>query len=81
MSDNLEREIREIVAEILEVKPEEVTSESTINQLMEIDSVVLLEILVSLERRYQIDISEDEVKDITQLQHLVELIRRKTAGN
>ena len=81
MSDNLEREIREIVAEILEVKPEEVTSESTINQLMEIDSVVLLEILVSLERRYQIDISEDEVKDITQLQHLVELIRRKTTGN
>jgi acyl carrier protein len=80
MSDSLENEIRDIVAEVLEIRPEEIRPEGEIAQLYELDSVAMLEILVTVERRYNLRIQEEEAQGITTFQKLVDLVRGKLPG-
>jgi acyl carrier protein len=75
--ENLEQEIKALVVEVLEVDPEQVRLDGSLDQIMQIDSVALLEVLVTLERRYGVGITEDDLKQVTQLGQVVELIRRK----
>ncbi len=79
MSDNLEQEIKDVVVEIMEVDPGEVKLDGPLDQIMQIDSVVLLEVLVTLERKYDISIQEEELQQISKLGQVVELIRKKQA--
>lgn len=75
--ENLEQEIKDLVVEVLEVSPDQVTLNGSLDQIMQIDSVALLEVLVTMERRYGVGITEDDLKSVTQLGQVVELIRRK----
>ena len=79
MSDNLEQEIKDVVVEILEVDPSEVKLDGPLDQITQIDSVALLEVLVTLERKYGISIQEEDLQQISQLGQVVELIRKKQA--
>ncbi|MEW6517139.1 MAG: acyl carrier protein [candidate division FCPU426 bacterium] len=75
--ENLEQEIKDLVVEVLEVDPDQVRLDGSLEQIMQIDSVALLEVLVTLERRYGVGLSEEDLKQVTQLGQVVELIRRK----
>ena len=75
--ENLEQEIKALVVEVLEVNPEQVRLDGSLDQIMQIDSVALLEVLVTLERRYGVGLTEEDLKQVTQLGDVVELIRRK----
>jgi acyl carrier protein len=77
LPENLEQEIKALVVEVLEVDPEQVRLDGSLDQIMQIDSVALLEVLVTLERRYGVGITEEDLKQVTQLGQVVELIRRK----
>ncbi|MCD4814678.1 acyl carrier protein [bacterium] len=79
MPDNLEKEIQAIVAEIMEVEPEEIQLDNTLEAVQEIESVAMLEVLVTLERQYEINITEDDLKSVTQMGHVVDLVRQKIA--
>ncbi len=80
MTDHLEQDIIAIVAEILEIQPASLSDESKLNEMLtQIDSVAMLEILVTLERKYQITVKETEIKTITNWRQLVELIRQKNS--
>jgi acyl carrier protein len=76
-SSEIAREIRSIVAEILELSVDQITLDQTMNQLMQIDSVAMLEILLAIERRFGIDIQETELQGITNLEQVIDLIHRK----
>ncbi len=69
--------IRQIVAEIIEVSPETVEFDSSLAELISIDSVVLLEILVQIERTYDVEIGEADARLITNLHGLVDLVAEK----
>ncbi len=81
MTDRLEDEVKAIIAEILEIKESDLSAHFAANEnAIQIDSVAMLEIVVVLERRFQITIQEDEMKSITGWPSLIELIRSKTSA-
>ncbi|MCK5243086.1 acyl carrier protein [bacterium] len=77
MSDVLEQEIKKIIAEVLEVEPEEITAETSTEQIAQLDSVAMLEVLVNIERFFNIEIKETDLSQIKQLSQVIDLVRKK----
>lgn len=60
-------EIREIVAEVLELEPEEVTETSHFVEEHEADSLRAIEILARLEKKYKVEIPQSELPKMVNL--------------
>lgn len=73
-------ELREFVADILDVDTEDLTDDAHMAAELGVDSLKALEVMVGLERKYQIKISEEEVKDITTFEEIRDLVSEKTAA-
>ena len=72
VSNNLEKEIRSLIAEILEVEESKITSNARFMEELGMDSMMALEILASIEKKYKIRVPEDK---ITRLRNLDEAIK------
>ena len=60
---NLENDLRGIVAEIVEMEPDEVKLEADFVEDFEMDSMQALEIMAAIEKKYKIQIPEDYLDD------------------
>ncbi|MER0247176.1 acyl carrier protein [Streptomyces sp. 796.1] len=60
-------EIREIVAEVLELEPEEITETSHFIEEHEADSLRAIEILARLEKKYKVEIPQSELPKMINL--------------
>lgn len=74
-SDNLERDIRSLVAEILEIDEKKVTPDARFVEDLGMDSMMALEILASVEKKYKIKISEDYLTKVTNLKSIVNIAK------
>lgn len=70
-------EIRALIAEELELPAEEVTDEADLASDLEVDSLSAMEIAVLLEKKYQIKISEDEIKSLTSVPVIHKIVAAK----
>jgi len=73
--DNLESEIRAIVAEVVEVDPKEVTLEADFVGDLGMDSMKALEIMAAIEKKYSIQIPEEYLGKIMKLSNLLEIAK------
>jgi len=75
----LEREITTLVAEIVEMDAGELWAQRDLHFVKDlgIDSMLALEILAALEKKYKIEIPEEEILDLTTLQSTIDLVHRK----
>lgn len=70
-------EIREVVAEIGEIDdPQEITLQSHFMDELDLDSMMLLEILSTLERQYEISIPEEEFPNMVTLSMCAETVKK-----
>ncbi|OGW82839.1 MAG: hypothetical protein A2987_02000 [Omnitrophica bacterium RIFCSPLOWO2_01_FULL_45_10] len=76
--ETLEKEIRSLVAEILEVDEEKITPEARFVEELGMDSMMALEILASVEKKYKIRIPEEYLTKVTTLNSMVEIARELT---
>jgi acyl carrier protein len=67
-------ELREIVAEVLEIEPEEITETSLFAEDHEADSLRAIEILARIEKKYKIDIPQSELPKMVNLQAVFALV-------
>jgi acyl carrier protein len=65
---DIESEIKQIVCEIIEVEPEEVTRTSLFKEDHDADSLRSIEILASLERVFKVVIDQSELAKMTNLE-------------
>jgi acyl carrier protein len=70
----LEEELRAIIAEIVEIEPEKVTPEANFVEDLGMDSMMALEILASIEKRYKLKIPDEKLTKITNLTQVIELV-------
>lgn len=75
-TDNLEKEIRSIVAEILETDEEKITPDAKFVEDLGMDSMMALEILASAEKKYKIKIPEEYLTKVTSLNSMVGIARK-----
>lgn len=65
--DQLFWEIKKLVADVIEVDENEFDGETKFADDLEVDSMMALEILVAIEKKYKIKIPEERLESITNL--------------
>jgi acyl carrier protein len=74
-TENIENEIRTVIAEILEVDESKIEKDTNFNDDLGMDSMMALEILASIEKKYRIKISEEYLTKVTSLSNIVDIVR------
>ncbi len=72
---NVEADIRALVAEILEEEPDAVDGDAKFIKDLGMDSMMALEILAGIEKKYRIAIPEDMLVKFTDLNTTVHLVQ------
>jgi acyl carrier protein len=76
--DPIAKEIRSLIAEIVEL-PEESITESSSFQDLGADSLMALEIVASIEKKYRIHIPEEELQRVKSFGDTIALVREYLA--
>ena len=74
-SKQLEAEIRELIAQILEKDPSAIKPDTRFVEGLGMDSMMALEILVAIEKKYQIKIPEDKLAKIITVNDVLEFLK------
>ena len=72
---NVEKDIRELVAEILETDPSEIDGAANFVKDLGMDSMMALELLAGVEKKYRIVIPEDTLPKFTSLNQTVKIVK------
>ena len=71
---NVEADLRELVATILEVEPNTIDEQASFVKDLGMDSMMALEILASIEKKYKIVIPEKTLAKFTSLDQTVKIV-------
>jgi acyl carrier protein len=74
MSIDIEKRVKEIVAEQLGVNMEQVTSEASFVDDLGADSLDTVELVMALEEAFEIEIPDEEAEKITTIQQAIDYI-------
>ncbi|GAA0624868.1 hypothetical protein GCM10010174_50150 [Kutzneria viridogrisea] len=80
VGDELRAKVKEIVCEILEIDPEEMTGESLFKEDHGADSMGAIEILSSLERTLGVDIDQSELARMVNLDGVIAVVAEAMAA-
>ena len=72
---NVEKDIRALVAEILETEPDQIDGNASFVKDLGMDSMMALEILASIEKKYRIIIPEETLPKFTDLNKTVSIVK------
>lgn len=73
-------ELRHTIADILDVEIDELTDDAHFVETLGVDSLMALEVMVVLERKYGVKLQEDELKEVTTLKKAYGLLAQKVGG-
>jgi acyl carrier protein len=73
--DQLFKEIKKIVADVIEIEEDKFDGETNFVDELEVDSMIALEILVAIEKKYKIKIPEERLESISNLNESVAVAR------
>ncbi|MBC2875734.1 MULTISPECIES: acyl carrier protein [Streptomyces] len=75
-----EADLRETVADALDVDPEALTDEAHFIDDLGVDSLVALELAVTLERTYRVKVAEAEMAQMRRFPDVRDLVRSKLSN-
>lgn len=73
---SLEQGLREIVARIVEIEPERITLEANFVEDLGMDSMMALEILAAMEKKYKIQVPEEKLTKLRTLKEAINLTKQ-----
>ncbi len=68
---NIEEEIKNIIAEIIEKSPDEILPDAKFFEELGVDSMMALEIMAAIEKKYKIVIPEEKLTQLTTLNETI----------
>lgn len=75
---SLFEEIQEIICEQLKAKPEEVKLETSFVEDLGADSLDLIELVMALEEKYDIEISDENAEGMNTVDDVIRYVAKKT---
>ena len=76
MSDNnLDDQLRELIADVLEIEPEEITDTSLFAEEHGADSLRAIEILARIEKTFDVEIPQDELSLFFNLESVLAIVQ------
>lgn len=73
-NDELELEIRKLVAKIIEVEPQKISPSTHFVEDLGADSMMALEIMAALEKKFGITIPEEQLVNMSSLNQVTKLV-------
>ncbi len=67
--------LKKVIAEVLNVDPEEITMESTFTDDLGADSLDVFQIIMGIEEEFDIEIPAEKAENITTVEEAVEMIK------
>ena len=72
--------IQDVAAEVLSVEPTRVTEAARFKEDLDADSLDLVELVMGLEERFDIEVPEDDLEGVTTVGHAVDLVLTKVGS-
>ena len=72
--------LAEIIEEVTGIEPSEVTPEKSFVDDLDIDSLSMVEIAVAAQDKFGVEIPDDQLKDLTTVQDVIEFVRKAEAS-
>ena len=72
----LEQEVRALIADIIEMDPSAIDPNAHLGEDLGMDSMMALEILATMEKKFKIRIPEEDLPNITTLNRAIELAKK-----
>jgi len=72
--DNLKREIRSLVSKVIKIPEERIADDADLFSDLGVDSLLGVEILASLDKKYKLDIPETRIKDIKTVNDITRVV-------
>lgn len=76
---SIEEQVKNIVAEQLGVKEEEVTAEASFVDDLGADSLDTVELVMALEEAFECEIPDEEAEKITTVQQAIDYVKERSA--
>ena len=73
---SLEQDVKDLIADIIEVDVASLDPDANLVEDLGMDSMMALEILASLEKRFKIKLPEDELPKITTVNRAIEVAKK-----
>lgn len=79
-SEKVREEVKRLIAELTEREPGEITDTALFVDDLGVDSLMAIEVMVSLDKRYKINIPEVEFNQIKNVNDAVEVVMQHLSG-
>ena len=74
-SDSLEQEMKQLIADVSGREVDEIKSNASFQEDLNIDSIKAIEITVAIEKKYKIRVKDEQVAEITTVDKAIEVVR------
>ena len=75
MAENIEARVKEIIAQQLEVSPEQVQAKASFTEDLKADSLAVVELVLALEEAFKIEIPDEDTEQIKTVQDAIDYIK------
>lgn len=75
-AEEIRSEVKKLIAEVTEREPEEITDTALFADELGVDSLMAMEVMVAVDKKYKINIPEDEFAKIKNVNDTVEVVLR-----
>jgi acyl carrier protein len=75
-AEQIRDEVKRLIAEVTEREPEEITDTALFADELGVDSLMAMEVMVAVDKKYKINIPEDEFAKIKNVNDTVEVVQR-----
>ena len=72
--------LREVAVEVLSVEPDQVVEDARFKEDLDADSLDLVELVMGLEERFDIEVPEDDLEGVTTVGQAVDLVLTKVGS-
>jgi acyl carrier protein len=75
-TQHIRDEVKRLIAEVTEREPDEITDTALFADELGVDSLMAMEVMVAVDKKYKINIPEDEFAKIKNVNDTVEIVQR-----
>lgn len=79
--DDVLAALKEVLVDRLKVDPDSIKEEANLFEDLGLDSIDLMTVVMSVEERFSIEVSDDELEDVTTLGGAADLLAAKVGSN
>lgn len=79
--DDVLAALKEVLVDRLKVDPDNIKEEANLFEDLGLDSIDLMTVVMTVEERFSIEVSDDELEDVTTLGGAADLLAAKVGSN